>query len=552
MSRLATATSTETPTAQSHLQSKADTHEEPGPLWISVLVALLCGITLAWPFRDLDSSFPAWLALAPIFRIAVFSKTRSRVFICSMAFSLTWTWLSFDFLWNQTPPGAIALCMYTSLVYSLGLLLIRRFARKLVEHGRIFKAVFAVAAIWSLVEIARSCIPILQFPWLLLGHTLLYNDHVRQGADLMGVYGLSFLIAATNAAFAFAIPVIREKRCARISVGIVAAAMAALYIYGEIRIAQIAPLLKPGRLIGVVQGNTVQKLGRSAEELTAQLQEHLNLHRELAEKTKASSEDTAAFICWAETMVPGIINEDGWGRAFKAGVAASGIPTLTGVNYQMARDPAKPEEIRYQNGCMLFDANGHELFHYCKRRLVPFGEYVPFAQFPIFNLIRSVTRDQYVPGTEASPVYKIGGYAIALNICVEDIHADLAREAAWNGADTLINVTNDGWFYRTYGPRSHLQAAAWRSIEVRRPMLRVTNTGRTVSVNPLGEIDNIIPEATKGTCLCSILRIMEGPTAAQPKTLTMYLGEGGDAVIFGMILVLCVWPLRSVKVEKIA
>jgi len=128
-------------------------------------------------------------------------------------------------------------------------------------------------------------------------------------------------------------------------------------------------------------------------------------------------------------------------------------------------------------------------------------------------------------------------YRIALNICVEDIHADLARDSARAGADTLINITNDGWFYDTFGPRGHLQAAAWRAIEVRRPLLRVTNTGRTVAVDPLGEIDLLMPEATAATCVTHLKRIApKAGVESRLVTLTMLLGDLGAGLVFASIL----------------
>src|SRR5262249_31403034 len=151
-------------------------------------------------------------------------------------------------------------------------------------------------------------------------------------------------------------------------------------------------------------------------------------------------------------------------------------------------------------------------------------EYVPYGRdFKIMSWLRSVTRDQYLPGTTCSPVTEIGGYHIAVNICVEDVHPAVAREEAFNGADTLINLTNDGWFYGHYGPRAHLQAAAWRAIETRRPLLRVTNTGLTAAVNPLGEIKIILPLETEATGPVKLQRIDNA--GAQIVTPYMRLGE---------------------------
>ena len=197
------------------------------------------------------------------------------------------------------------------------------------------------------------------------------------------------------------------------------------------------------------------------------------------------------------------------------------------------------------NAAYLLDGSGKEICHYFKRRLVPFGEYIPFTEpLPFLKVLRSVTRDQFLPGKEASAICTVPfnatqgapAYRIGLNICVEDIHPDLARESALAGADTLVNITNDGWFYGTSGPRAHMLAAAWRAIETRRPMLRVTNTGHTIAVDPLGRIDLLIEPWAVGTALVRLQRL-----ADPPRTLAMRLGEAGPALIFFGIFLSCLF-----------
>jgi apolipoprotein N-acyltransferase len=405
---------------------------------------------------------------------------------------------------------------------------------------------------------------VLGFPWLLLGHTLLYNEPLRQGADVLGVYGLSFLMAAVNAALAFAVPAWlpsawravpdMSRSSAGKATAMVAVLLLALFVYGEARIAGIAPRLVAGPPIGVIQGNVAQKLGRTDEQLAEQLRQHLELHRQLAHP--APGGEKPALICWAETMVPGSLNYDDWGKEFTREVGLAGIPTLAGANYWVSRDHGLPESKGYyHNATFILDGNGNELGRYYKRRLVAFGEYIPFVrQLPFLKILRSITRDQYMPGETASPVVCVPPHAqpdepmyrIALNICVEDIHPVLAREAARDGADTLINVTNDGWFCGTFGPRAHLQAAAWRAIEVRRPLLRVTNTGRTVAVDPLGRITLLVPNETVGTCVTHLMRI-QPDSGSGPWTLTLWLGDIGAAVVFFGILLASVAAGKSLR-----
>ena len=254
------------------------------------------------------------------------------------------------------------------------------------------------------------------------------------------------------------------------------------------------------------------------------------------------------LICWAETMVPGNINCDAWGEEFKRAVAASGIPTLAGSNYWVAAGPDKPAADPHSfNGAFMFDGQGAEICHYFKRRLVPFGEYIPFTRrFPFLKALRSVTRDQYTPGVAPCPPSRVSEYVISVNICVEDIHPDMAREAVLSGASVLVNLTNDGWFYGTYGPRSHMQAAAWRAIETRRPLLRVTNTGLTVAVDPLGKVELLVPKETASTAVvrprsiapATPLPSREGVGGGpRTRTLALLLGDSGEAIIFAAVLI---------------
>jgi apolipoprotein N-acyltransferase len=240
-------------------------------------------------------------------------------------------------------------------------------------------------------------------------------------------------------------------------------------------------------------------------------------------------------------MVPGNLNNDPWGEVFRVEVKKTGIPAMTGANYLEPDDFSKPfEQQRIHNSAFIFDGQGHELLRYYKRRLVAFGEYVPYARdYPCLAFIRSVTQDQYVPGEKPSTICEIAGYHAALTLCVEDIHPALAREAAFLGADTLFNLTNDGWFYQTHGPRAHMQAAAWRAIEVRRPLLRVTNTGRTVAVDPLGNIELIVPAETEAVGWTRLKRIDGG--GADIVTPYMLLGEFWTAAIFAGVLGLALW-----------
>jgi apolipoprotein N-acyltransferase len=86
-----------------------------------------------------------------------------------------------------------------------------------------------------------------------------------------------------------------------------------------------------------------------------------------------------------------------------------------------------------------------------------------------------------------------GGYAFGVFICYEAIYAGEVRQFAANGAQLFINISNDGWFGRSAAAEQHLHMARVRAVENRRWIVRSTNNGYTVSIDPYGRIDEPLP-----------------------------------------------------------
>ena len=136
---------------------------------------------------------------------------------------------------------------------------------------------------------------------------------------------------------------------------------------------------------------------------------------------------------------------------------------------------------------------------YRKSILLAFGEYVPLG--PFSNLITSMIpaignfgvglgpkvfdlgRGAGIPGIESK-----GGPKIGPLICYESIVPYYPRDVVRLGPELLLNITNDSWFGESGEPYSHLYLTAFRSIELRRPLLRSTNTGITALIDPTGRI----------------------------------------------------------------
>jgi apolipoprotein N-acyltransferase len=135
---------------------------------------------------------------------------------------------------------------------------------------------------------------------------------------------------------------------------------------------------------------------------------------------------------------------------------------------------------------------------YVKRRLVPFGEYVPLE-----GLLRgaieffALPMSHAGPGAWRQPLLDLGGQRAQMSICYEVVYPDLVRRDA-GGADVLITISNDTWFGASIGPLQHLQMAQMRALENGRWMLRGTNNGVTAIVDHRGAVTSRLPQFEPG------------------------------------------------------
>jgi apolipoprotein N-acyltransferase len=146
-----------------------------------------------------------------------------------------------------------------------------------------------------------------------------------------------------------------------------------------------------------------------------------------------------------------------------------------------------PGKLLASNTAVLLDPTGRRVFTYDKIHLVPFGEYVPLRDWLTFAGKLTADIGDFTPGKTYSvgrtPYGSFGTF-----ICFEAVFPGDVRRFTLNGANLLINISNDGWFGRSAAPAQHLMMARVRAVENRRWLLRDTNNGYTVSVDPYGRI----------------------------------------------------------------
>lgn len=333
--------------------------------------------------------------------------------------------------------------------------------------------------VWVATELLRAH-TFFEFPWCLLG----YSQHtflpVIQIASVTAVYGVSFLLAASSSLLAYAIV---ETQPPRRRAALVGLALAAGVTWGGGAWVMRRPIPETGRVVvGLVQGGIRQEEKWVPEYAGDNVGRHLQLTADAARRG-------ARLVVWPESAVPFLYDRD-------AGLAALLQDTVRthGIHLFFGNDdletPAAGER-RIFVGAKLLSPDGRLTARYRKMHLVPFGEYVPLQ--PLFTLggrfaaklVQEVS--DFSPGTEAV-TGEVDGHRIGGYICYEAIFPGLVRRFPAQGAELLVNVTNDAWYGTTSAPYQHLAMAAFRAVENRRYMVRAANTGITAVVDPWGRV----------------------------------------------------------------
>lgn len=272
------------------------------------------------------------------------------------------------------------------------------------------------------------------------------------------------------------------------------------------------------RSAALVQGNVDQAVKWLPESRVPIIQRYLDLSEPYwgsPAHGKGSPPHTPAegLIIWPEAAITLFEHEagellQGLGRRGEQSGAALvlGLPRLQA----QAEDAGGQSSLgnRFQNAALaLGDGEGR----YIKRRLVPFGEYVPLEGM-LRGLIEffDLPMSRAAPGPRRQPLLRVGADAAALAICYEVAYADLMRSTAAD-ADLLISITNDSWFGRSIGPLQHLQIAQARALENGRWLLRAANSGVTAILDPQGRIAARLPQFEQGV-LTSNFQVMQGRT----------------------------------------
>jgi apolipoprotein N-acyltransferase len=381
-----------------------------------------------------------------------------------------------QFAW-ALPLGVVGLPAFLAFFTALGFVL----ARLLWSSSP--RRIFALATALSFTEWLRGSV-LTGFPWNDFGMVLGGNLHLAQTASIWGLYGLtilSVLIFASPALF------FEDGRKTLAAGGVIL--LGALGLFGALRLSAPERDVK-GAHLRLVQPNVAIADFR-ADRKTELVERYLSLSDRATSPNRNGIGDVT-HLFWPESSFPFILSEDGATLALFASRLQNAI-LFTGAA-RAGRDEPKAE---YFNSIQVL-AGGEIKESYDKIHLVPFGEYVPFA-----NVISRLGITQFVaipggftPGRSSRLLTAPGLPPLLPLICYESIFPNqIARrinsQALRPGA--LLNVTNDGWFGMTSGPYQHFAQSRLRSIEQGLPLIRVANTGISAIIDPYGRTTAFAP-----------------------------------------------------------
>lgn len=451
--------------------------------------AVVSGLLLTAAFPKIDGFFVAWFALVPLLvtlsRLS--AKSGFRIgFLAGIAHYLTlmyWlvhTMKTYGYLpWYLSVAILFLLSCYLALffaVFSFGITRLRSSPQGFF---------ILVPLLWVALEYVRSFL-FTGLPWALIG----YSQHrllpVIQPVDIFGVYGISFLVLMSNAAFTLVVLALSgktwqgnpvSKPIAGISVLVFILCFGSAWVYGVQRIKTVDRWMgsAPTANVAVVQGNIDQAVKWDRRFQDATTEKYLRMSR-------AAGNGSPDLIVWPETATPFYLIHDAEPTAALIhGIRTVGIDFILGSPYYTRGK----DGIDHYNRAYLIRSDGSIGDTYDKVHLVPFGEYVPFEQYlPFLGKMVAEVGD-FKPGAKGRTI-PWRNHRIGMQICYEIIFPNLSRNMVQNGAELLINITNDAWFGKTAAPSQHVTMTAFRAVENRRSLVRAANTGISGFIDPVG------------------------------------------------------------------
>lgn len=456
-------------------------HPQP---WIRRVVAAIgSGLLLAASLPSLDLSALAWIGFVPLLLVVRDSSVRQAFFagwLSGTTFYVAVTyWVTHAIEHYTAVPSWIAVVLLGLMSMVLGLYTAVFAAGVRWMQRRWLAWVYLAPALWVVLEWMRGWF-FIGFPWGALGYSQWRYTDLVQMAEVTGVYGLSALLLFFNAVVASIATARRHlDRRHMVALSVLTVLMLLLPAAGRWRLAVLSALPAAGTLtVGIAQGNVAQERKWDPAFVDETMARYAAL-------TEAAAAGGAELVVWPETATPFFFQEPGERRQ-----AVLELSRRTGA-YILFGSPGAtfdgPRLVGQRNRAYLVGPARGEIDYYDKMELVPFGEYVPFSRVLFFVEQMVEVVGTLLPGTRPT-VFEGPRGRFGVLVCYEGVFPWVSRRLVHDGADFLVNVTNDAWYGRTSAPYQHLAQATIRTVENRVPLVRAANTGISAVVGDDGRL----------------------------------------------------------------
>ena len=508
---------------------------------------VLTGLTalLMWAsFTPLDWGALAWICLVPVISL-IRLKRRTRwmfsvLYVGGLVFNLAalqWMRLGDPSMYLAWFALASYMAIYLPLFVALSRVAVHRFSVPLTV---------AVPVVWVGLEYLRGTL-MTGFAWYFLSHTQYRWIELIQISDLVGAYGVSFVIAMMSACVAGLLPQSlfaklhllpdgsvssqstdspasqasphltssNSTHRQKLQVAICLAVFAAVLGYGYVRRGQAA--FQGGPRVALIQGNFTTSLKHDPNEAPTIFRHHDAL-------TGMAVKHQPDVIIWPETMFRWPLHEVSdeltdedllalappvaklepkkWIQLWRGSAVPktlvdmsqkAGAAMVIGIDVLQAQRGG----LSHYNSAVFIRPDKGISSRYDKLHRVPFGEYMPLKdEVPWLHKLTPFPSDFGIAKGDRVSVFDYQGYRFAPIICFEDTVPDLVRGIVHSANATksgksvacLVNLTNDGWFHGSSELDQHLITALFRCVECRTPMVRAVNTGISAVIDGDGVV----------------------------------------------------------------
>ncbi len=400
--------------------------------------------------------------------------------------------------------------------------------------------VLVLAVALSVAEWLRGHV-LTGFPWNTLGYALTADLVSMQSAALVGIYGLTLVAVVVGAgpvvALADGEAAGRMRRAAVLALSLALVPLALQWTWGAWRLASGPAPMVDGARLRIVQPSIPQREKWRPDKQREIFLTHLSLSR-VSDAGRLDDLEGITHVVWPEASMPFLPLSTPEAIEAIAELLPSGTQLLAG-----ALRVAEPSETgaRRQafNSLMVFADDGRLAALYDKIHLVPFGEYLPFQSTLESIGLEQLTRMRggFSIGPEPRPLLRIAGLPpVGALICYEAVFPAAVVQGR-ERPGLLVNVTNDGWFGNTTGPRQHFHQSRVRAVEEGLPLVRSANNGISALFDAEGRILARLDLDVRGVADTPV------PVARPP---TPY-ARLGDLPFLGMVLVSVMLVATSIR-----